>query len=309
MTTGFMTPKEGFLGLTEEDAFTPEQAKSWIIPFGLEESVSYGGGTAAGPQAILKSSHQVELFDDLFWKESFRDYGVATMKAPKIAKSIPAALEQLDGLVESALSAGKFPLVLGGEHSLTPGAIRPFVRRHEKLTILQFDAHADLRDGYEGEQYSHAAAMRRCLDHDNVRLVSVGIRNISAGEVPFYENNKNRVDIFWARDKRKWTPEDVAKAVGDGPVYLTFDIDGFDASMIPATGTPEPGGLFWDETMDVIAAVAKRGKIIGADVVELAPQEGMHACDFLTAKLCYRILSFALGARRNSQSFPLIIRH
>jgi agmatinase len=289
----FMPPADGFLGLPEDEAFTPEQAQAWIIPFGLEASVSYGGGTAAGPDAILESSHQVELFDDLFWKESFRDYGVATVDAPAPHKEITAALDQLDGLVEDTLAAGKFPMVLGGEHSLTPGAIRPFTRRHEQITILQFDAHADLRDGYEGEKYSHAAAMRRCLDHDNVHLVSVGIRNISAGEVPFFEANKHRIEIFWAKDKKKWTPADVAKAVGTGPVYITFDIDGFDASMIPATGTPEPGGLFWDETMEILQAVCAQADIVGADVVELAPQEGLHACDFLTARLCYRILSFA----------------
>ncbi|HTK84474.1 MAG TPA: agmatinase [Patescibacteria group bacterium] len=290
----FMPAKQGFLGLSPEDAVSPEKAKAWVIPFGFECSVSYGGGTEKGPAAILDASHQVELFDDVFWKEAFRDYGVATMAAPEIHHKVEPALEQLEKLVEETLAAGKFPLTLGGEHSITPGAIRPFLKRHETLTILQFDAHADLRDGYEGEKYSHAAAMRRCLDHDSVRLVSVGIRNISASEIPFLEENEDRIKIFWAKDKKKWSYADIAKAVGAGPVYLTFDIDGFDSSMIPATGTPEPGGLFWDETMDAIAAVAAKADIVGADVVELAPQEGLHACDFLTAKLCYRILSYAL---------------
>lgn len=293
----FMDAEDGFLGLPPADAFTPEQAQAWVIPFGLEASVSYGGGTAAGPQAALEASHQVELFDDLFWMEAFRAYGVATMNEPVIAKGVEAALEQLAGLTGRAVAAGKFPLVIGGEHSLTPGAIRPFVAAHETLTILQFDAHADLRDGYDGEKFSHAAAMCRCLDNPNVRLVSVGIRNISAGEIPILEANKDRVTVFWAKDKKKWTAEDVAAAVGTGPVYLTFDIDGFDSSLIPATGTPEPGGLFWDEVMAMLAAVAARADIVGADVVELAPQQGLHACDFLTARLCYRILSFALGVK------------
>jgi agmatinase len=293
----FMAPEDGFLGLTPEDAFTPEQARAWVIPFGLEASVSYGGGTAAGPAAALEASHQVELFDEVFWAEAFRKYGVATMNEPVIAKGVEPALDQLAGLVQQALDAGKFPLTVGGEHSLTPGAIRPFVEAHETLTILQFDAHADLRDGYEGERFSHAAAMCRCLDHPNVRLVSVGIRNISAGEIPFLEANKDRITIFWAKDKKKWTAADVAQAVGSGPVYLTFDIDGFDASLIPATGTPEPGGLFWDEVMEMLETVSARAHIVGADVVELAPQQGLHACDFLTARLCYRILSYALGVK------------
>lgn len=293
-TGGFLSSEDGFLGLQPEDAVSPEEAKVWVIPFGLEASVSYGGGTAKGPEAILEASHQTELFDEAFWAEPFRAYGVATREAVKIAKDVQPALDQLEALIEETLAAGKFPLTLGGEHSLTPGAIRPFVKRHETLTILQFDAHADLRDGYEGERYSHAAAMCRCLDNKNVRLVSVGIRNISASEIPFYEANKNRIEIFWAKDRKKWTAADVAKAVGTGPVYLTFDIDGFDASMIPATGTPEPGGLWWDEVMDIFEAVTAKAKIVGADVVELAPQKGLHACDFLTAKLCYKILNYSL---------------
>lgn len=289
----YLPPDQAFLGVTEHD-IDPAQARAVIIPFGLEKSVSYGHGTAGGPQAIIDSSPQLEHFDEVFWKEPYRDYGIATLMPEPICEGLEDALDQLDGIVESVLAEGKFPLVLGGEHSLTPGAIRPFTRRHEKLTILQFDAHADLRDGYEGVKYSHAAAMCRCLDHDNVRLVSVGIRNISASEIPVLERNRDRIDIFWAKDMNEWVwSDDVANAVGDGPVYLTFDIDGFDSSMIPATGTPEPGGLFWRETMDIIASVAERAQIVGADVVELAPHPALHACDFLAAKLVYKILSYS----------------
>lgn len=292
----FLAPEDGFMGLPAHETVPAEQARAAIVPFGLERSVSYSGGTARGPQAILDSSPNLEFFDEVFWREPYRDYGIATLAEPKIAPKLEDALDQLEGIVDAVLDAGKFPLVLGGEHSLTPGAIRPFARRHEKLTILQFDAHADLRDGYEGEHYSHAAAMCRCLDHENVRLVSVGIRNISASEIPVLEANKDRIEIFWAKDKKKWTAQDVAKAVGSGPVYITFDIDGFDSSLMPATGTPEPGGLFWDEVMDCLEAVTshKGTEIVGADVVELAPSEGLHACDFLAARLCYRILSYSL---------------
>ncbi len=290
----YLPPEDGFLHLPQDQAISPEQARAVLIPFGLERSVSYAGGTAKGPRAILDASPNLEFFDEVFWREPFRDYGIATLREPVIKGSLEQALDQLEALVETALASGKFPLVLGGEHSLTPGAIRPYARRHEQLTILQFDAHADLRDGYEGIHYSHAAAMCRCLDHKNVRLVSVGIRNISAEEIPVLERNENRIDIFWAKDKKKWTAEDVARAVGAGPTYITFDIDGFDSSLIPATGTPEPGGLFWDEVMDILAAVAEKADIVGADVVELSPREGLHACDFLAAKLCYKILSYSL---------------
>lgn len=292
--SSFMDSEDGFLGLEGEDGFSPEQAKAWVIPFGLEATVSYEGGTAAGPAAIIEASWQVELFDESLWCEPFRDYGVATMEAEAIPADLARALAEVEDLVEETLVEGKFPLVLGGEHSLTAGAIRPFAQRHEKLTILQFDAHADLRDGYEDEPYSHAAAMCRCLDHKNVRLVSVGIRNISQEEIPFFEKNKNRIEIFWAKDKKRWSAQDVAKAVGSGPVYITFDLDGFDSSLMPATGTPEPGGLFWDDVMDVLEAVSKSANVVGADVVELAPRDGLHACNFLAAKLCYKILSYSL---------------
>ncbi|MBI1301508.1 MAG: agmatinase [Alphaproteobacteria bacterium] len=294
MTLKFFPSDEGFLGLSGKDGFSPQNAKAWIIPFALESSVSYGGGTAKGPEAIIEASHQVELFDESFWKEPFREYGVATAQpVPHDSKDLEESLETLENAVRDALEQKKFPLVLGGEHSLTPGAIRPFVDAYEKLTILQFDAHADLRNGYDGEHFSHAAAMCRCLDRDNVHLVSVGIRNISAEEIPFLEANKDRIDIFWAKDKSKWSAQQVAEAVGDGSVYITFDLDGFDSSLMPATGTPEPGGLFWQDVMDVLEAVSKKANIVGADIVELAPKEGLHACDFLAAKLTYKILSYA----------------
>lgn len=284
----FMDEKHGFMNQCEENA------QAVIIPFGLESSVSYESGTSKGPRAILDASPELEFFDEVFWKECFREYGIATLQEQQINAGLPNALSQLEGIVADVLDAGKFPLVLGGEHSLTAGAIRPFSKRHENLTILQFDAHADLRDGYLGEHYSHAAAMRRCLDDETIRLVSVGIRNISAEELPFLESDSNRLDIFWMKDQKDWNANDIANAVGGGPVYITFDVDGFDSSLMPATGTPEPGGLFWNETMDILDAVSKRAQIVGADVVELSPRAGLHACDFVAAKLVYKILSYAL---------------
>jgi agmatinase len=307
-----------------------ERAKIAVIPFGFEHSVSYGGGTAKGPMAMIKASHQVELFDEELWCESYRKFGVATVKTPPVKKTVAAALTQLADLTSSVLDGGKFPFIFGGEHSITAGAIRPFALRHKNLTIVHFDAHADLRDGYDGEHFSHAAALRRCLDqpgHEHIKLVSIGIRNISAGEVPFLDKNKKRISIFWAKDKgatasstsflsspRKrgstnkhpmdsrfrgndsgWEVMDIINAVGKGPVYITFDIDAFDASMIPATGTPEPGGLFWDETMAILRAVTQHNKILGADIVELAPKPNLHACDFMAAKLAYKMMGYVFS--------------
>jgi agmatinase len=293
----FLPHDKAFMHLSKEDSIPPEQCKTVLIPFGLEKSVTWNGGTAKGPQAILDASPFFEFFDEVFWCEPYRDFGIATLEEPKIADKLEDALTQIENIVGDVLNAGKFPLVLGGEHSLTPGAIRSFVKDGEPLTILQFDAHTDLRDGYEGHRYSHAAAMCRCLDFPNVRIVSVGIRGICADEIPILEANKDRVTIFWAKDKKKWTVADVAKAVGTGRVYITFDLDGFDTSLMPATGTPDPGGLFWDEAMEILEAATEKTKIVGADVVELAPAKGFHACDLLAARLTYKILCYAMGFR------------
>jgi len=291
----YLDSQAGFLGLEKDESVSVDEARAVIVPFGLEASVSYGGGTAKGPQAIVEASHQVELFDEEFWREVYRDYGVATLDYPEIADDIQAALEQLANTTEALLRGNKFPLILGGEHSLTAGSIRPFVERYPDLAILHFDAHADLRDGYDGEHYSHAAALRRVMDHPIDTLVSIGIRNISAGEIGFLEANRHRIHIHWAKDRRQWDTQAIVEPLRGRPVYLTFDLDGFDSSIMAATGTPEPGGVHWEEAMDIIRAASRISNIVGADVVELAPREELHACDFLAAKLCYKILNFALG--------------
>ena len=154
----YMPPIDGFLGLADERSCSPESAAAVIIPCGLEGSVSYGGGTAAGPAAMLRASHQVELFDEELWKEAIVDYGVTTLQAPVIPETIADALDQLEQLVEQVLASGRFPMTFGGEHSISAATIRPFARRYDDLAILHFDAHADLRDGYAGEHYSHAAS-------------------------------------------------------------------------------------------------------------------------------------------------------
>lgn len=289
----FMNPADGFLGLEKADAISVKDSKVVVIPFGLEKSVSYGSGTAKGPAAMIHASHQVELFDDEFWNEPFRQYGVVTAKPVKINKSVPKALEQLDAEVEAVLKMGKFPFVFGGEHSISAGAIRPYARRYKDIAVLHFDAHADLRDGYHGEHFSHASAICRVMDQPNVSVYSFGIRNISAGEIPFLEKNKKRLKIYWAREKHKWDMKEIVSHFKGRNVYVTFDVDGLDASLMPATGTPEPGGLFWDEAVNIIREVAKVSTFIGADVNELAPKPNLHGCDFMAAKLAYKIMSYA----------------
>ncbi len=288
-------PENAFGGEEVGQGPAPQDARAVIIPFPLEATVSYGHGTAEGPDAIIAASTELEFFDEVLWREPYREFGIATLETLQPATPVAAALEQLAAIVGVVLEEGKFPLVLGGEHALTAGAIRPFAAAHEDLVVLHFDAHTDLRDGYEGEPFSHAAALRRVLDHANVKLVSVGIRNISAEEVPFLEANRDRVAIHWAKDRKRWRIDDIVAPLTGRPIYVTFDVDGFDASLMPATGTPEPGGFFFDEACDILGAAGAAGTIVGADVVELAPIPGLHACDFTAAKLVYKILAAALS--------------
>ncbi|MDH3977593.1 MAG: agmatinase [Gammaproteobacteria bacterium] len=290
----YLPSTEGFLGLEPDQACAPEDARAVIVPFGLEGSVTYAGGTSAGPRAMLAASHQVELFDEELWAESFREYGIATLACAEPGADISRALDRLEQMVAEILQQNRFPMIFGGEHSITAGAIRPFANQYSDLVVLHFDAHADLRDGYEGEHYSHAAAMRRVLDFEHIELISLGIRNISAEEVPFLESNRHRIHMHWARDKRHWDIEKILLPLQGRPVYLTFDLDGFDSSVMPATGTPEPGGLFWDDVLPVIRQAASQGRIVGADINELAPRKELHGCDFLAAKLAYKILNYAL---------------
>jgi agmatinase len=291
----YLPGEESFLDPLREDAGRPHEARCVVIPFGLEASVSYGTGTSRGPAAILAASHQLELFDEELWREPYKDFGIAALREPEIAPALPAALAQLSGLVKQVLDTGGFPLVLGGEHALTAGAIAPFAGRYRDLVVLQFDAHADLRDGYLGERYSHAAAMRRVLDHANVTLVAVGIRAISAEEVAFLEANRDRIHVHWAKDQTRWNIEDIVRPLRGRPVYVTFDIDALDSAVMPATGTPTPGGLAYGTALAILRAAAEAGTIVGADLVELAPVPGLHACDYTAAHLAYKIMSYALS--------------
>jgi agmatinase len=188
--------------------------------------------------------------------------------------------------------------VLGGEHSLTPGAIRPVAARNPGLVVLQLDAHADLRDGYLGERYSHAAAMRRVLDLAGVSLVAVGIRAVSTEEVEFYSANRDRITIHWAKDQARWNVEEIVAPLRGRPVYVTFDIDVLDASVMPATGTPTPGGLSYGQALGLLRRTCEAaGRVVGADLVEFAPIAGLHAYDYTAASLAYKMLAYAMGGR------------
>ena len=285
----YLSNKNGFLGVDNNFNFSP---KVVVVPFGLEKTVSYGGGTKNGPREIIKASHQVELYDEELNCEPYKKIGIKTLKPFKIDKNIRGALRKISNINSLLLKKKLFPLTLGGEHSITPGCIEPFTKNFKNLCILHFDAHADLRQSYNGEKFSHASAIRRCLDHKNVSIISFGIRNISGSEVKYLNKNKSRIKIFWAKDKSKWNLQNFKKHIKNKNVYLTFDVDGFDSSIMPATGTPEPGGLFWDETLNILKIAAKNSNIVGGDINELSPIKGFNSYNFLVAKLAYKILSY-----------------
>ena len=285
----YLSNKKGFLGIDNKFNF---KEKVVVVPFGLEKTVSYGSGTKNGPKEIIKASHQVELYDEELHCEPYKKIGIKTLKPFKIDSNIKKALKKISNTNEEILNKKLFPITLGGEHSITPGCIAPFVKKYKKLCLLHFDAHADLRQSYNGEKFSHASAIRRCLDYKNVSVISFGIRNISQSEISYLKKNSSRIKIFWAKDKVKWDLNKFKKMIKNKTVYLTFDVDGLDSSIMPATGTPEPGGLFWDETLNIIKIAAKNSKIVGADINELSPIKGFNSYNFLVAKLAYKILSY-----------------
>ena len=178
----YLSNKYGFLGIDNKCKF---KEKVVIVPFGLEKTVSYGGGTKNGPKEIIKASHQVELYDEEINCEPFRKIGIKTLKPFKIKNNINDALKQISLINKKILDKNIFPMTFGGEHSITPGCIEPFSKRYKKICILHFDAHADLRESYNGQKFSHASAMRRCLDYPNISIISFGIRNISQSEIPY----------------------------------------------------------------------------------------------------------------------------
>lgn len=295
MVLAYRRAEDGFLALPGADAGQAEQAGALVIPFPLEATVSYGGGTSRGPEAIIAASPELEFFDDELWCEPYRHFGIATLETPQIPGDVAGSLDLLAGIVGEALDAGQLPLVLGGEHSLTAGTVRPFAARHPDLAVLHLDAHTDLREQYQGTSLSHACAMRRVLDHEGLSVTSIGIRAISAEEVPFLEANRERVRVFWARERAKWSLDEVVAPLRSRPIYVSLDIDVLDAGIMPATGTPEPGGLSFEEVCAVLRAAAEAGQIVGADLVELAPITGIHAYDFTAAKLAYKLLGYALA--------------
>lgn len=281
---------DNFLGL---DAEYPkyEDAKVVVLPVAYEGTVTYGKGTAKGPGAIIEASKQVELYDREAGK-NISDAKIYTLDEVKIKEAPEKMVEDVYAHVKKELDNNKFVVMLGGEHSITAGAVKAFKEKFSELSVLQIDAHADLRDEYEKSRYNHACVMRRIFDM-KIPFVQVGIRSFCDEEADFIK--RNNLKVFYAEDiykNDKWMNR-AAEMLSEN-VFITIDLDGLDPSIMPSTGTPEPGGLYWYHILRFLKKIAKAKNIVGFDVVELAPIDKIHFPDFLAAKLIYKLIGYSM---------------
>ena len=265
---------------------TMENAKYVLLPIQYDGTSTYQKGADKGPQAIIDASDSIELYDIQTELEAYKS-GIYTDTHKYFFSSPEIMVEEVKERVSFFLEQGKKIGLLGGEHSISIGAIEVLSKKYPNLSVLQIDAHADLRDTYNGSFYNHACVMRRAQEVANV--VQVGIRNVCIEE----KNNIVPENIFYAHEicgKTEWMPKAIGQLTEN--VYLTIDVDGFDPSIVPATGTPLPGGLLWYETLAFIEKLFQSKKIVGFDVVELCPQNDNKISEVLAAVLVYKVISF-----------------
>lgn len=277
-----------FAGLPLEHS-SWQRAQVAILPVPYDLTTSYQTGARHGPQAILDASLHVELYDDELEAEPYK-VGIHTLPPLEPLASGPEEMgKRIEQATRQILKARKFPLVLGGDHSITFGVAKALSTEHKQLSVLQLDAHADLRDSYHGTKYSHACVARRISEL--ARLFQIGIRSLSREEAELMD--ELNVTTVFARELYH-NPKAIEKALNalNDPVYITLDVDVFDPSVMPATGTPEPGGLDWYTTLMILRHVFEKHRVVGCDVVELAPIPGMAAPDFMIAKLVYKLIGY-----------------
>jgi agmatinase len=266
-----------------------ETAAFVVVPVPYDLTTTYQGGARKGPAAIIDASCNMELYDEELDREIYKS-GIHTLPPLEAVASGPEGmLERVEQSVSGVLDLGKIPVMLGGEHSITLGAIRATRKRYSKLSVLHLDAHADMRESYQGSPFSHACIGRRM--RELCPVVQAGIRSMSVEEAAFIR--KNNVPVFSAatiRKDRTWVSKVLRHLSRD--VFISVDLDALDPSVMPATGTPEPGGLTWHDVLDVIREVSRKRRVVGFDIVELAPIPGMVAPDFLAARLAYRMMGY-----------------
>jgi len=285
--------KENFLGI-ESSISSYGSSGIVVLPVPYEHTVSYGGGTGRGPRAILDASRYVEFYDEELGTELCKTVGIATLPPVAFGKSVDEkAMAKIYETVKKLIADGKFVAVLGGEHTISQAPIKAHLERYPDLSVIQFDAHADLRYTYEGSRFSHACVMARVCEFMNPeRVVQVGIRALSPEEAEFIR--RSGITTLYAhqiRSTEDWIRSILPKL--SQHVYVTFDVDAFDPPIMPSTGTPEPNGLFWPETMKLLRLIGEQKRIVGFDVVEFAPNKAVQHPDYTAAKLTYKLMNYA----------------
>jgi len=288
----FYLPSDKRFGDIDEDYSNFKKSKVVIVQVPYEKTTTYVKGTKAGPAAIIEASGNMELFDDELNQEVYK-IGIHTVEIPGIADAEPEDMvKKVHDATDDLLKIGKFPVILGGEHSVSVGAVGAMKKNYPDVSVLQLDAHYDLRDEYLGSKYNHACAARRISEI--CPLVQAGLRSLSKEEKDFLNTKSNgnikTVNVYDILEKPLWK-DYVINGLSEN-VYITIDLDVFDPSLMPAVGTPEPGGIGWYELIDLLKETAKDKKIVGFDVVELCPIENHIMSNFLAAKLVYRLLGY-----------------
>jgi len=286
-----LTPaKEQFILRKKTDL---KDAAFVVMPVPYEKTTSYGQGTKYGPAAVINASRQVELWDEETRTETWKK-GIFTTRPLNCALPENKFFPLLERTVEELLSStSALPFFIGGEHSVTQSILPPFLRRHERLSIFHFDAHADLRPSYEGSEHSHACALYP-VSRTN-RVVQAGIRSVGADELRFHNKGNVTTHLMHEDPDLEELERKVLRELTD-TVYLTIDVDGFDPAVMPGTGTPQPGGFQWYDAMRLFKAVCGNKNVVGVDVVEVAPVKGSHITEFNTAKLIYRLMGYLSAA-------------
>lgn len=285
--------KTNFLGISEKKLYDYKTSKYVIQSAPYEHTSSYLAGSDKGPKAIIEASQFVELYDEELDKETYRSCGIATLPPIKFSKKDidERAVALIEKETTKLLNDKKYVVSLGAEHTVTFGFVRAFAKKHKNLTVVQIDAHSDLRESYHNNKYSHASVMKRVHDM-GVNLVQVGIRAQCIEEAQLIKSSK-KINTYYAHQVRKdnsWMSKAVANCTDN--VYLTIDADGFDPSIMPAVGTAEPNGLFWNETLEFLRLLTQRKNVVGFDIVECAPNKGSILSEYTLAKLAYRIIGY-----------------
>ncbi|MBL7055705.1 agmatinase [Candidatus Woesearchaeota archaeon] len=284
----YITFPNNFLELPEPLS-NYEDSKIAMLPVPYEKTTTYLGGTKDGPEALINASQAIEFYDEEIDKEACTA-GVCTLNNLEIEDNEEKMQESIYSSVKKIIEDKKFPIIIGGEHSITPACVRAFSETNKNLSVLQLDAHCDLREEWNGSKNNHACAIKRSLDYCK-KVIPVGIRSVCKEEMDYIQ--ENNIKIFWDRKihaNDDWMDETISLLSDE--VYITIDLDGFDPAWMPAVGNPEPGGLQYYQTLRLLRKVFREKNVVGMDVVELSPRKDDVRSDFAAAKIIYKLIGY-----------------